>query len=166
MSSFRIRPHFRHVLGLDAESARERIVSRVSEQADRCEVRSFPGYVNLRVPEAEQRFWSPQLNLSLEADEAGRTVIQGTYGPNTNLWAIFLYGYLTVGVLGAVGTVLGLCQWMIDARPWGFWLLGGSLAVSTFLYLLAQTGQKLGVQQTFQLHQVVESALGGPVPVH
>jgi hypothetical protein len=165
MSSFRIRPHFRYVIDLDTDAARDRIVSGIGEAVDRCEVRSFPGYVNLRVPEAEQHFWSPQLNLSLEAADTGGTVIQGTYGPNTNLWAIFLYGYLTVGFLGIVATVLGLCQCMIGNPPWGFWLLGGALVVAAFLYFLAQTGQKLGAWQTFQLHQIFESAVGESVPI-
>lgn len=165
MSSFRIRPHFRHVMEGDAASALTRIVARLHEGEGRCEVRSFPGYVSLRVPEAEQHFWSPQLCVSLEEDGAGGTVIQGTYGPSTNLWTVFLYGYLIAGVMGAVGTVLGLCQWMIDTQPWGLWFMAGSLVVAAGLYFLAQTGQKLGAWQMFQLHQAMESAVEESMPI-
>lgn len=153
-------------MDLDVESARKRLVGCIAERdAANCEVRSFPGYVNLRVPEANQHFWSPQLSISFEEGDDGRTVIQGTYGPNTNLWAIFLYGYLVAGFLGIIASVLGFCQWAIDATPWGFWLLGAAVAVLALLYFFAQTGQKIGAQQTFALHHILESALGEAVTI-
>lgn len=165
MSSFRIRPHFRTLVAQDADAAREQLVARLSGAECGCEVKSFPGYISLRFPEEDQHFWSPQLNLSLEAADEGGTAIQGIYGPGTNVWALFLYGYLFVTFLGIAGAVVGLSQWMIDTRPWGFWLLGAAALIAAILYFVAQTGQKLGAWQTFQLHQAFEKAIGESVKI-
>jgi hypothetical protein len=166
MSSFRIRPRFRHVLpGDDPAAVQARIVERLRVGEGRCEIRSYPGYVNLRIPEADQHLWSPQLNLGFESDEHGGTLIRGTYGPGTNCWAMFLYGYLFTGFLGIISALLAFTQWTLGDRPWALWVLAGAASGAAGLYVLAQTGQKLGAQQTFQLHQAYEAAAGEPVPV-
>jgi hypothetical protein len=38
--------------------------------------------------------------------------------------------------------------------------------VALALYFMAQLGQKLGAQQTFLLHQEIETALGQPITIH
>jgi hypothetical protein len=98
MSSFRIRPRFSQIVDLDPEATRQRIVSGIDAETSHCEVKSFPGYVTLIIPAKDHHFWSPQLSLNLEATGEGKTVIHGIYGPNTNVWALFLYGYLLEGV--------------------------------------------------------------------
>jgi len=166
MSSFRIRPRFSQIVDLDPEAAREQNVSRIDAESGRCEVKSFPGYVTLLIPEKDQHFWSPQLSLNLEATEEGKTVIHGIYGPNTNVWALFLYGYLLVGSLGMFAGTLGFSQWIVGTPAWGLIVFGALLAIAIGLYLLAQFGQKLGARQTYLLHLTYEAAIGKTVDIH
>lgn len=165
MSSFRIRPRFSQILALEIEDARERIVSEVNHEGGRCEVKSFPGFICLRIPEQDRHFWSPRLNLSLEKTDDGKTLVEGTYGPNANVWSLFLYGYLITGTMGTFSGVFGFAQWMIGTTPWALWIFGAMLALATGLYVFAQFGQKLGAQQTFLLHQIYESAIGRTVEI-
>lgn len=165
MSSFRLRPRFTHRLDLDVEKARETIVARVKESAARCEVKSFPGFVCLRVPEEERHYWSPRLNLSLESEVGGKTRVEGTYGPNATMWASFLYGYLIIGSIGVFSGIFGACQWWIGDSAWGLWIFGAMVAAAAGLYISAQFGQKIGVQQTFQLHQIYQAAVGHEVDI-
>lgn len=165
MSSFRLRPRFSQVLDLGVEEARQKIVQQVKQSGARCEVKSFPGYLSLRIPEEDQHYWSPQLQLSLDPEGDGKTRVEGTYGPNTNMWASFLYGYLFVGSAGLFSGMLGACQWWLGETSWGLWIFGAMLAIAISLYLLAQFGQKLGARQTFLLHQVYEAATGREVEI-
>jgi hypothetical protein len=165
MSSFRIRPRFTQTVDLDLETAQQRLFAHVNREGSRCEVKNFPGFISLRIPEQDQHFWSPQLHLSLESGDDGKTVIHGIYGPNTNVWSLFLYGYLLVGSLGLFSGILGFCQWMIGSLAWGLWIFGVMLAAAVALYLIAQFGQKLGAQQTFLLHLTYEGAMGFPVEI-
>tara|TARA_R110002096_G_scaffold29509_4_gene88912 strand:+ start:2862 stop:3362 length:501 start_codon:yes stop_codon:yes gene_type:complete len=166
MSSFKIRLQFRQVVALKPDEVEEQIQTSIAEQSDRCELKRFSGFLCLRIPEQDQHFWSPRLHLNLESTGEGETLIRGVYGPNANVWALFLYGYIIVGFLGFVSGIFAFCQWSIGSRPWGFWIFGGFLAAALALYAIAQIGQKLGAQQTFLLHQVYESAIGTPVTLH
>lgn len=166
MSSFRIRPHFKQIVEWDVDSAQEQLVGKLCSAGGRCVVLNFPGYVTLRVPDGAQHFWSPQLTLSLEPTEDGRTLIQGHYGPNTNVWSLYLYGYLLTGTMGIFAAMFGISQWIAGTRPWALWILGGLIGCALVFYLMAQLGQKLGARQTFELHQEFESAIGRTVEIH
>ena len=144
---------------MDLETTQERIISHINREDSRCVVKSFPGFLGILIPEKDQHFWSPQLHLCLEQTEEGKTIIEGTYGPNPNVWSLFLYGYLIVGSLGMFAAFLGFAQWTIGRRPWGLWVLGVMMTAAGVFYLVAQLGQKLGAWQTFLLHQVYESAI-------
>ena len=166
MSSFHIRPRFEQVLEMDPDAVRTQIVSCLCEQGERFEVKNFTDFVCLRIHERDRHFWSPRLNLSLEANDSGKsTIVRGIYGPNANVWSLMLFSYLIVGFLGIIAGVIGLSQWMIGTTSWGFWLLGAAAVVLAILYLVAQVGQKLGAQQTFIIHQAYESAVGKPVEI-
>jgi hypothetical protein len=160
MSSFRLRPRFSQVLDLGVEAAREQIVNSALKQANRCEVKSFPGYVTLQVLEKDSHYWSPRLSLSLDPDGEGRTRVVGIYGPNTNVWSAFLYGYMLVGLVAMFSGLLGACQFWLGMAPWGLWIFAAMLLIMAAMYVSAQFGQKLGAQQTFLLHQIYESAVG------
>ena len=150
---------------MDVEAARELIVNHAREQADRCSVKSFPGYVSLHVVETDSHYWSPRLNLSLEPDGEGKTRVDGTYGPSTNVWAAFLYGYLLVGSIGLFSGLLGACQLWLGMQAWGLWIASLMLLCAAGMYLSAQFGQKIGAQQTFMLHQIYEAAVGQSVAI-
>jgi hypothetical protein len=166
MSSFRLRPRFTHALPVSVDAAREQIVAKLKQDGARCEVKNFPGFICLRVPEEDRHYWSPRLNLSLDATPDGHTKIEGTYGPNANMWSSFLYGYMIVGSVGLFSGMLGACQRCLGMTAWGLWIFGAMLAIAIGMYLLAQFGQKIGAQQTFLLHQIYESAVDQKVEIH
>ncbi|MFN0130443.1 MAG: hypothetical protein ACKV19_27590 [Verrucomicrobiales bacterium] len=166
MSSFRIRPHIRESVDWDLGTAQERLVERLGRGGSRCVVMNFPGYLTLRIPDGEQHFWSPQLTISLEGTEDGQTRLEGLYGPNTSVWSMYLYGYLGLGTAGLFAGVFGISQWLAGTRPWALWILAGVAVGAIGFYVMAQLGQKLGAQQTFQLHQELEAALGRSVRIH
>jgi hypothetical protein len=166
MSSFRIRPRFTQTVDLDLEQTRARIVDGLTAHDKRFEVKCFPGYITLRIPEQDRHFWTPRLTLSLYEAAEGGTRIEGIYGPNANVWSIFLYGYLFIGSAGLFAGIFGFCQWMIGIQVWGLWLLALLISLAATLYFIAQLGQKLGAWQTFLLHQAYETVIGRPAEIH
>jgi hypothetical protein len=165
MSSFRLRPSFAHVIDLDVEAACEMIVSCARKHADRCSVKSFPGYVSVYVLKQHRHRWSPRLCLNLEPDSTGKTRVVGTYGPDAGAWSAFLYGYMLVGSIGLFSGMLGACQLWLDMQPWGLWIATLMVLLVVGMYLLAQFGQKMGAQQTFLLHQIYEEAVGQSIKI-
>ncbi|MCF7686807.1 MAG: hypothetical protein K9M98_13495 [Cephaloticoccus sp.] len=163
MSGLRLRPSFSHELAFTIEAARQRIVDQVAQDAARCELKSFPGFICLRIPESDRHFWSPRLNLSLEKHAGGHTQVHGLYGPNANMWSSFLYGYLIIGSVGMFAGILGGCQCVLGQPAWGLWILGTMLVIAAGMLLAARIGQRLAAPQMALLHAIYESAVGQKV---
>lgn len=168
MSSFGFRPHFSQRLDLAPDEARKKLVAAVQGLDDDFEIRSFPGFVCLRVPLGDRHFWSPRLNLSLDPDEeSGGTRIEGTYGPNANVWSIFVYGSMLIASFAIFGGCMGFAQYSLGKPTcWGLWILGASLVLGLGLWIFAQFGQKIGAHQTYRLHQAYEAAMGRTEELH
>ena len=165
MSKIGLRPHFQQLVSGEREAAQQKIAEFFSANAPDFEVKNFPGFMCLRVPEEQRHFWSPRLNLSFDKEESGKTAINGIYGPNSKVWGMFFYGYLFFGFLTLVGGILGASQWAIEKSPSGLWLLFPAVAGLVGLYIAGQTGKKIGARQTLRLHKNYQQAIGEKVPI-
>ena len=166
MSSFRIRPRFEHQINCSPEELKDRLQHQIVVKNTACLLRTKQNQIHLLIPNEEQHFWSPQLQLQLEKDEDGKQLVRGLYGPNPNVWILFIYGYAALGILGTFSLIIGLSQWSLDQTPWGLWLFALLALLALGLYLIAQTGQKIGAAQTFRLHHCYEEAVEGQIVIH
>jgi hypothetical protein len=146
------------VVATPPEDAHATLLRGLAAHAPSLVVKSFPNFIGIHVPDAERKQWSPRLFLSLEPAPGGGTRIEGIYGPEIEIWSVFLYGYLATGLLGTFSGIYGVCQHLLDQPPWGLWVCGAMVIGALLLYLGAQLGQKLGAWQTIQLHQAYTAA--------
>ena len=166
MSSFRIRPRFSHTIDSNLADTRERILRSLSSHSPAYDIKAFPEFIGIHFADKDRRYWSPRLFLSLKPATENSTLVEGIYGPECEVWSIFVYGYLLTGMLGTFSGILGFSQRHIDSYPWGFWVCGAMIVIAGLLYLFAQLGQKLGAWQTFQLHQAYQAAIGQPAEIN
>lgn len=165
MSSFRLRPRFRELSPLSPEDFQARIEKALSEGDPPCMGTLLQGYISLKIKPEERHFWSPQLNLSCEEHQDG-TLINGLYGPNPTVWALFAFGYGALGLIGMLILFLGLSRLSLDMPADILWVLPGLGVAAALLYVFAQTGQKIGAEQMFTLHHFFEDVAGHRIPVN
>lgn len=160
LSSFRIRPRFEQVVAALPDNAHATLVHGLANHDPELVVKPFPGFIAIHLPDRERRQWSPRLFLSVESAPEGGTRIEGIYGPEIEVWSVFLYGYLLTGLLGTFSGIYGGTQLWLGDHPWALYITGSMAIIAGLLYLGAQLGQKLGAEQTFRLHQAYAAAAG------
>jgi hypothetical protein len=155
MSSFRIRPRFKHMIANSQKELLEYTIRTALEQGKQFTCSHLPDHMYIRIHPSERHFWSPQLHLSFEQDESN-VLVRGLYGPNPTVWAFFFLGYVAIGILALFLGMWGASLWSLgrDASI----LLGIPVlaALAVGLYLFSQAGQKLGAQQMFDIHHFYE----------
>lgn len=164
MSSFKLRPRFKDELNLTPEEfqglfdkalkSSKVFVGLVSES-----------YVVLKISPQERHFWSPQLTITCEKREEGGTTLRGLYGPKPSIWAVFFMGYATLSMLSLFSGVYGFSQWILDKPAPILWTIPVFASLAFILYLVAQTGQKVGAEQMFRLHNFYETTLQHTTPL-
>ena len=163
MSSFRIRPRFKHFLRSDKDELESAICAALSGQKQLV-FHHVPGHIGIMVHPANRHLWSPQLDLSFEQDKEN-VIVRGLYGPNPTLWALFFFGYAFLGLLSLFAAIWGFSLWSLGKDVSILWLLPGLATAALILYLLGQTGQKLGAQQMFDIHHFYEGIIKDKVLV-
>jgi hypothetical protein len=165
MTSFRIRPRFRMTVALSPEAIKSRFQETINTDAAPCIAAFMPAHIILRIPPQEQHFWSPNLELSLQETESG-TIIRGLYGPNPQVWTMFTIAYGAMATLSMFISIIGFSQLSLGMEAPVLWVLPVLGSIALLLYILSQTGQKLGAEQTFVLHHFFEGTLMQKVPVY
>ncbi|MFY0652974.1 MAG: hypothetical protein JXQ96_13110 [Cyclobacteriaceae bacterium] len=164
MTSIRIRPRFKTESELKSEEIQKVIQDKTKEDNSPCIGVFLPDFITLKIKIQDIHFWSPQLTLSF-SEEDGKTLIRGLYGPNPTVWTVIAFGYVATGVLGLFSLFFGLSQWSLDKDPWALWITVVMAVFAVVLYLISQFGQKLGVEQTFRIHQLLEESLGQKIHI-
>jgi hypothetical protein len=164
MTSFRVRPKFKHICDCPPKLLVDRINKNLDDNHDIIEGKVFLTHGLFRIQPSHQHFWSPQLNVSFEEWE-GKTIVRGMYGPHPTVWAVFLFFYALLVLAFFWISLIGLVKMTLKQESQILWALpfigGGFVSV----WLIAQFGQKVGVEQTFQIHHFFEEVIGEPIHI-
>ncbi len=158
MTSYRIRPRFKRLTSLSISEIRQNVETYL-QTTQLCEGSISSKLIVLKIPPHEQHFWSPQLSISLQENEEGGTILRGLYGPKPAVWTMFAFAYGTIGISAIFTLLLGMTRWSLGMGTEFLWLFLGLLVLAGVLYLVAQFGQKLSVEQTFTLHHAFENMI-------
>jgi len=164
MSSFRIRPRFRQIINAGFTEIQDRMRKALEDQSNPYSAIFLPNQITLKILPQERHFWSPQLNITMEEKEEG-TLIRGLYGPNPSIWAMFFFAYSALGIILLFAGMVVLSQISLGMEAPLWWVIPVCASLIIIIYLFAQTGQKIGAQEMFNLHHFYETTLGEKVEI-
>lgn len=165
MTSIRVRPRFRHhVDGLQAD-VHKKLVDGFTKHSDMIHLVHLSNYLVVEFNQEHRHYWSPQLQISLDQEEEDHVLVRGMYGPHPNVWSVFFYGYASMAVLSVFLATIGFSVASVKGEFWGFYAMGACMLVGIILYLIAQFGQKIGAEQTFEIHHMYTEIMGHPEPI-
>lgn len=167
MTSIRIRPRFQERISRSPESLMQLFEQQLMDSERRCVGTIIPdNHVLIKINPSERHFWSPQLWLTFDTEPNGNTLLRGLYGPSPSVWTLFVFGYGALGVAALFIAMAGLAQLNLDMPAPILWALPVIALLALGIYITAQIGQKLGAQQTFELHHFLETTLEEKISIH
>ena len=163
MSSFKIRPRFKHAFVGEKEILESKLVNAL-KKSNRLVYTYLSGHLYIKFHPSVVHFWSPQLHLSFD-QEQDQTIVRGLYGPNPTVWAIFFFGYTALGILTLFFGMYGLILLNLKMDFTILWLIPVFGLLAIVMYVSAQAGQKIGAQQMFEIHHFYEELTGDKIRV-
>ena len=155
----RLRPRLEMTSTLTPAEIAALAHSRLDDASSPCIGIVADDQIDLQIRRSERRFWSPQLVVHVRQDADGRTSLTGHFGPNGNVWTMFMACYGFVVLSAIVMAFYGTAQMMMGSSAWAFWALPAAAVCVVLIYLAAGVGQRLGHDQTETLEAFLMSAL-------
>jgi hypothetical protein len=106
----------------------------------------------LKIPEAEQHYWSPELSVRIEIEEfTNYTTISCLVGPKQSVWALWAFIYTSILLITLFSAFFGLAQYSVDGHSIWLWVIPfGILGLST-AFIASKLGQRKGRIQMLHL---------------
>lgn len=162
IAELRLRPRFGLRVDLSAKQVMERFGRCQVSGTSPCAVHLLDRQVEMTVRAEQRHFWSPYLKVLLE-EEAGQTTLRGTFGPNINVWTMFVAAYAVLSLVGAVGLFIATSQLQIGQSPSGVWLSAACLLLSALVWTAGKLGQRWAHDQMVQIHRFVHELFADAV---
>lgn len=154
----RLRPRIETTVATPPADLARRVDALLTDRSCPCRGFATSQQIELHIAAGQRRFFSPQLLVNL-TDRGDATELTGHFGPNGNVWTMFLAAYGFVTLSGVTGLFLGVSQRIAREPAWGLWLVPAALALIALIYAAAGFGQRLGRRQVHILHEFLESAI-------
>lgn len=119
-------------------------------------------HVFLSIPEGEQHFWSPAMEVVIEKDyeDESKTNIRCLIGPKQTVWMMVMFLYISVAVILLFGGMYGLVKWNMGHETNLLWLIPIGIITELLIYLATKWGQKKGRDQMLHLVSFLYHSLG------
>ena len=155
-----LRPRF----SFDQKNAQSHVLKAfdgAKKSQNTIKINRLDTHVFLKIPKAEQHFWSPQLHLEVLETDPSHCKIKGFFGPNPTVWTLFMFLHFV-----AAGLFIGFGIWAYSS-----WSLGTNVTTSVVLmmmmmvvlwialYISGRIGKKKGQHQMHELHDFMNAVL-------
>lgn len=153
-----IRPRFR----LQSNSSKEDVFTLLNTNLttnNSISGKHIGDHFHLKIASKDQHFWSPELGIDCESNEEG-TLIRCLVGPKQTVWAMFLFMYGAISILGMFGGMYGLTLWQMNKGTTWLWVFPISMILLLSVFIAAKIGQKIGHDQMVMLVKFLHRSLG------
>ncbi|MGE0707543.1 MAG: hypothetical protein AB7N76_10635 [Planctomycetota bacterium] len=154
-----MRPRFRLEVPMSPEELHQRLDSRLACDGCPCRAVVLGNHVEVMIRDELSHFWSPRLSLEILPHPNG-AVLNGLFGPNPNVWTMFLAGYAFLILSAIFSGILGLVQLGLNMPAWGLGVATACVLGCALPYAGSQIGQRLAAEQMELLRCFLEESLG------
>lgn len=162
-SDIHLRPRFY----IELDKAQEELLLKFKDnlKEGNCKYCSkmIDGHIIIDVPQEEDHFWSPQLNIEVEKIDDSHSVVKGLFGPKPQVWTLFMFIHFGVAVAFFGFLTLWYVRWSLK-EPTTFAMIM-TIALPVFwivLYILGSIGKKTGKKQMEELHDFLMKTIEKP----
>lgn len=155
-----LRPRFR----IDFEESEENLIERFKENLNDVDCKYCSKIVDqhivIDVPNDEDHFWSPQLNIEIVKGESTESIVKGLFGPKPQVWTLFMFLHFAVGITFLIFLTLLYVRWTFESN-----LVFPTIMVIVLpiiwviFYVFGRWGRRQGKEQMEELHDFMMETL-------
>ncbi|OSY86937.1 hypothetical protein WH52_14235 [Tenacibaculum holothuriorum] len=153
------KPRFQIDFGMNADVLLSKISKEITEE-DKYKIKLVDNHIVIDVPEKDNHYWSPQLQLEVESLTEETSKIKGLFGPKPQVWSLFMFIHFGVATAFLVFVILAYINVTLDREGiFPIVMLVALPIVWVALYLLGRMGKSTGQPQMDELKNFTKDLL-------
>ena len=159
-SDIYLRPRFK----MNYEENQQKLIAKFAENLKDADCRYCSkisdGHIIIDVPNEENHFWSPQLNIEIEKISENESIVKGLFGPKPQVWTLFMFIHFAMAVAFIGFSIAAYVQWSLKSDYKTALITTLALPILWILmYFLGRIGKKTGHKQMNELHDFMMETL-------
>lgn len=161
LNEYQLRPRYKFRNERSISDLRKSLRSALIDDTDQwpLKYKDTHGHLIFSYRRPHKHTWSPEMDLNLEEDVDGKTIIRVLIGPAAGVWTFFMFLYSICGLLVVGGFVLSYSQYVLSKPMWGFWLLPIGALGAIAIYLAGLYGKSKAIPQMIFLKKFFDATL-------
>lgn len=155
-----LRPRFK----IDMSAPEQEVISKFETNLNSVDCvyssKIVDNHIFIDIPEEDAHYWSPHLHLEIEGESEGLTWVKGLFTPKPQVWTMFMFLHLIVGVLFFVFLVMWYVRWSLEGATMFPMIMTLLLPIVWMgLYFFGRWGRSQGKSQIRELHSFMLKTL-------
>ncbi|MCR9153918.1 MAG: hypothetical protein NXI09_07400 [Bacteroidetes bacterium] len=161
LNEYQLRPRYKFRNQRAIADLRASLKSGLDNEADKwpLKFKDTHGHLIFSYRPPHKHTWSPEMDLNMESDSEGGTLIRVLIGPAAGVWTFFMFLYSICALLLVGGFVLSYSQFVLEKNIWGFWLIPIAAVGGVAIYAAGLYGKKKAIPQMIFLKKFFDASL-------
>ena len=154
--SIALRPRFEETSSKSSTAILEKAKLLKKELVADYQIKIIDDYIYFYFSKHKRKYYSPFLQIELEANEDQTTTVKGLFGPEQLLWSFFMFLHFIIAGVFLVFAMMAYTHWSLN-QPMGldFSIMGLMVVFWFVLYFIARENRKKGIPQMHELEDLM-----------
>ncbi|WP_435261604.1 GTP-binding protein [Tenacibaculum sp. nBUS_03] len=154
-----LKPRFQIDFDMNADFLLEKLKKNIDGN-QRFKMKSIDNHIIVDVPEKENHYWSPQLQVEIEELTENRSKIKGLFGPKPQVWTLFMFIHFGVAISVLIFGVVIYSNWSLKKSTlFPIVMLVVLSLLWIVLYGIGTIGKSIGKKQMDELKEFTKQVL-------
>ncbi|MDP3313691.1 GTP-binding protein [Lutibacter sp.] len=155
-----LRPRFK----IDFNESQQEVIKKFADNSKNQEckycTKIVDGHIIIKVPEVEDKFWSPQLNIEIESVTKNKSVLKGLFGPKDQVWTFFMFIHFGMAVAFIGFSIIAYVKYVLkEDFSMALFVVIGIPILWILMYFMGRWGKSSGRKQMEELHEFMIKTL-------
>lgn len=153
-NEIRLRLRFYKDVEENIDIVREKFQNSKKTCLQDCHLKIKHNHIWMNMPDTKREYWSPHLHIELETKDNNQTHIRGLFGPEPNLWTLFMFLHFIIAGIFIIFSVMAYSNSVLGEPATMYYVVMSLMVFVWFLlYFIARQIRFKGYKQMNELEE-------------
>ncbi|CAM1364492.1 GTP-binding protein [Tenacibaculum xiamenense] len=154
-----LKPRFQMDFEMNANNLLNKLKDYIRTE-ERYKMKVVDQHIVIDIPEKDNHYWSPQLQIEVEELTENTSKLKGLFGPKPQVWTLFMFIHFAVATAFLIFAIIAYSNWSLNKSYFFPVVMLIALPILwILLYFIGSIGKSTGEKQMNELKSFMKQVL-------